>query len=862
MSLTVGARLGPYEILAAIGAGGMGEVYRARDTRLDRIVAIKTSLACFSERFEREAHAIAALNHPHICSLYDIGPDYLVMEYVEGNPLAGPVPLEQALEFARQILDALDAAHRKAIVHRDLKPGNILVTTAGIKLLDFGLAKTHGGVAAGMATVSVPLTGEGTILGTLQYMAPEQLEGKVADARSDIFAFGLVFYELITGKRAFEGPSQASLIASILKEQPRPITEVVPTTPPMLERVLVTCLEKDADKRWQSAREVRHALDWTARQWRTPAAASEPGRKLRLWKAVAAACAVTAVAAIGAAWALRPVPPADPEPMRFQIAPPENGSFEIYVALSPNGRRLAFTAYGTDGIVRIWLRDLKTLVANPLPGTEGAQSLFWSPDSRFIAFGLQGQLKKIDASGGPPQTLCEVSSVVGSGAWNSDGTILFGGRGVGPLHRVPEAGGAAAPVTVVDSGFHSFPSFLPDGRHFVYYRSDPAPGVYAGSLDVKPEEQSSVPVLANVASSAFVRTGSGTDGRLLFLREGTLMAQAFDTGRLALAGDAVPIAERVASVNQYGVFSASRTGALAYRSGSQAANRQLTWLDRQGKVLGVTGELGAHDQPALSPDATRVADRDVVGAGTAGDIWVLEFSRNVGTRFTFDRPVGGSPVWSPDGSRIAFRAGPDLYLKAASGAGDVEVLLKSGGVKTPTSWSHDGRFLLYTDWGAKSGEDLWVLPLEGDRKPISVLRTQFNEFQASFSPDVRWIAYTSLESGRQEIYVRPFTPSGVVVPVAGGKWQVSRDGGNTPRWRADGKELIFKALITGAPMVVDVESTPTFRAGIPKRLFMMSTNPPWVPTHDGQRFLVSMPPQRDVQELITVVLNWESGLTR
>jgi Tol biopolymer transport system component len=840
----------------------MGEVYKARDTRLDRVVAIKTSMACFSERFGREAHAIAALNHPHICSLYDVGPDYLVMEYVEGKPLAGPLPLEQALECARQILDALDAAHRKGIVHRDLKPGNILATTSGIKLLDFGLAKTGSGLAAGLATVSLPLTGAGTILGTLQYMAPEQLEGREADARSDIFAFGLVFYELITGKRAFEGPSQASLIASILKEQPRPITEVVPMTPPLLERVLVTCLEKDPDKRWQSAREVRHALDWTERESRTLAVTSEPPRTLRRWKVVATACAATAVLAIGAAWALRPAPAPESEPMRFQVLPPENGSFEIYVALSPNGRRLAFTAYGTDGIVRIWLRDLKTLVATPLSGTEGAQSLFWSPDSRFLAFGFQSQLKKIDASGGPPQTLCEVPSAVGSGAWNSDGIILFGGRGGGPLNRVSEAGGAAAPVTVAESGFHSFPSFLADGRHFVYYRSAPAPGIYVGSLDVKPEAQSSVPVLPNVASAAFVRTEAAAEGRLLFLREGTLMAQRFDSGRLEIAGDAVPIAERVASVNQYGVFSASRTGALAYRSGNQAANRQLTWLDREGRILGVTGELGAHDQPALSPDGTRLADRDVVGFGTAGDIWLLDFSRNVSTRFTFDRAVGGSPVWSPDGSRIAFRAGQDLYQKAANGAGDVEVVFKSSEIKTPTSWSYDGRFLLYTENGPKTGDDLWILPFEGDRKPISVLRTQFNEGQGSFSPDARWIAYTSQESGRWEIYVRPFTPSGVVVPVAGGKWQVSKDGGTMPRWRADGKELIFKSLITGAPMAVDVRSTPTFSAGIPKRLFPMSTNPPWAPTPDGQRFLVAMPPQRDVQEPITVVLNWDSLLKR
>ncbi len=861
MSLSPGTRLGPYEITGALGAGGMGEVYTATDTRLNRTVAIKTSRASFTERFGREAHAIASLNHPHICSLYDVGPDYLVMEYVEGRSLAGPLPVAQAIEYASQILEALDAAHRKGIIHRDLKPANILVTTAGIKLLDFGLAKAVGTAAAGMVTASVPLTGAGTILGTLQYMAPEQLEGKDADARSDIFAFGLVFYELLTGKRAFEAPSQASLIASILKEQPRSIRDLVPMSTPGLERVLLTCLEKDPDKRWQSARDVRHALDWMARETTPPADAAAPPRTLRRWKVIAAVCAATAALAIGAAVALRPAPPPDPEPMRFQISPPENGSFEIYVALSPNGQRLAFTAYDAEGIVRIWVRDLSTSTARPLPGTEGAQSLFWSPDSRFLAFGLRNQLKKVDASGGPPLTLCDVPSAVGSGAWNGDGTIIFGGRGSGPLTRVSEAGGVAVSVTIAESGFHTFPSFVGDDRHFVYYRSAPTPGVYIGSLDVKPEEQSTVALLPNLAAAAFVHTGAAAGGRLVFLREGTLLAQPFDSSRLALTGEAVPIAERVASVNQYGVFTASRTGVMAYRSGSPA-NRQLTWLDRQGKALGVTGEFGAHDQPALSPDATRLADRDVVGAGTAGDIWLLDLVRNVSTRFTFDRSPGGFPVWSPDGSRIAFRTGQDLYQKAASGAGEAEVVLKSNATKTPSSWSRDGRFLLYSEAGPRTGDDIWVLKLDGDRTPASVLRTEFNENQATFSPDMRWIAYTSTDSGRQEIYVRPFTPSGGAPAGTGGRWQVSRDGGNVARWRADGRELIFRALITGAPMAVDVESSPTFRAGIPKRLFATSTNPPWVPTPDAQRFLVAMPPQRDVQEPITLVLNWDSGLKR
>ena len=430
--LSTGTRLGPYEIIAPIGVGGMGEVYKALDTRLNRIVAIKKGLAPFSERFEREAHAIASLNHPHICSLYDVGPDYLVMEYIEGKPLAGPVDPDEALVLARQILDAIDAAHRTGIVHRDLKPANILVTRSGVKLLDFGLAKASAELAANMATVGGPATGVGTILGTLQYMSPEQLEAKDADARSDIFAFGAVLYELITGKRAFEGSTPASVIASILKGQPQPITQLSPMTSTGIDRVVQTCLEKDPDRRWQSAREVKHALDWVSRDaLATPdhqELKTAGTRSLRLWQAATGAAALAMVGVM--VWANRPPAAPTAVPVRFHIAPPAGASFETYVALSPNGQRLAFSATGADGIVRLWYRDLMNVEPRMLPGTEGAQSAFWSPDSRHLAFGFRNQLKKIDPSGGPPQTLCEVEGPVGSGTWSQEGVILFGRRGV------------------------------------------------------------------------------------------------------------------------------------------------------------------------------------------------------------------------------------------------------------------------------------------------------------------------------------------------------------------------------------------------------------------------------------------------
>ncbi len=864
MPLSAGDKLGPYEILEPLGEGGMGEVWKARDTRLNRTVAIKKSRNHFSERFEREAHAIAALNHPHICSLYDIGPDFLVMEYVEGKPLKGPLPLNEALALAGQMLDALDAAHRKGITHRDLKPGNILVNQNGVKVLDFGLAKFERAPAADGVTQTLPLTSEGSILGTLQYMSPEQVEGKEADARSDIFAFGLVLYELITGKRVFQGSTQASLIASILKDQPRPVSELQPVTPKALDRVVQTCLEKDPDRRWQSAREVKHALEWISLE--APAPAPAPARRQWLWKAVAAAFAVIAVAT---AWALWPKPPAPMKSTRFQFPLPENEDFGLWMALSPDGRNLAFTTTGRQP--GVWIRDLDALESRHLAGTEGAAALVWSPDSRFIAFGAGGQLKKIEVSGGPPQTLCEAGRV-GGGAWSRDGVIIFGGAGQGPLRRVSASGGVPTEITAVDrqrgETFHSAPVFLPDGRHFLYHRAGTpeVTGVYAGSLDAKPEEQKRERLLATRLSAVYTPSQGPVGGRLFFMRDTTLMAQPFDAGRLELTGEPMAVAERLGISGQHGFFSVSPSGALAYRTGASAAGLQLTWFDRQGKSVGTFGELSSDQGIALSADGTRAAVRDEI-VNSLGDIWTLDFARGVRTRFTFRHTPGSNPIWSADGSRIAFTAGNTLdtfYEKASSGAGDEKELLKKPGeIKAPTSWSRDGRFLLYNTFNTpKTQQDLWVLPLEGDRKPVLLLGTTFNESEGSFSPDMRWIAYTSNESGRAEVYIRPFTASG---PSLGeGKWQVSKDGGTLAKWRADGKELIFRAP-NGSPMAVDVTITGTaFQAGVPKQLFALPPNVgDWDVTADGKRFIAAVPPaQQNVQTPITVVLNWEAALKR
>jgi len=856
--LVAGTRLGPYEIIEPIGVGGMGEVHKARDTRLNRIVAIKKSLTPFDERFEREAHTIASLNHPGICSLFDIGPDYLVMEYVDGTPLKGPLPLEEVLTLARQILDALDAAHRKGIVHRDLKPANILVTKSGVKLLDFGLAKVSADLAAGMTTIAGPATGAGAIVGTLNYMSPEQVEGKPVDARSDIFAFGVVLYELITGKRAFDRGSPGSVIAAIVKEQPPPVRELCPATPTGIERVVQTCLEKEPDKRWQSAREVKHALDWVSTQPDDSKRADSPQRSVRWWRiATGVALVAAAGAAISARWPAS-IPVA--EPIRFQVLPPADSTFSTYVALSPDGRHLAFTATGGDAIVRLWLRDLNSLDARALPGTEGAQSIIWSPDSRHIAFGFSNQLKKIDIAGGPPQILCEADSPVGSGTWSPDDIIIFGSRGgAGGINRVSAAGGAVTPLTSPASGTSSFPSLLPR-RRFLYYRRGPVEGIFAGSIDAAPERQPTAPVLLSTHGAAYVRSPGDEAGYLFFVRDRTLMVQPFDEQTLTLKGDAMPI-DRIATVNAYPAFSASSNGRLAYRSGDRSTSRQLTWFDRDGKKLGAVGDPGAHEQIALSPDGKRAAFRDDVGE-VAGDLWLADLTRGISEKLTIDRSLGGFPVWSPDGTRIAYRVFNDVVQKRATGVGDVEVLLRSPIQVTPTSWSGDGRFILLTSIGPSNTLlDIDILPMQGERRAVPFIHTQYSESQATFSPDGRWVAYTSNESGRNEVYVRSFTPPGSPESSAGGRAKISRDGGHSPVWRADGRELIFRSA-SGAPMAAEVTHTSaSFQAGSPKQLFAIP-DVPWDVTPDGKRFLVSLPPPTELPTPITIDLNWEATLKK
>jgi len=726
MPLTEGERLGPYEVLALIGAGGMGEVYKARDTRLDRLVAIKVSQERFSDRFEHEARAVAALNHPHICTLYDVGPNYLVMEYVEGAPLKGPLPLEKAVEYAAEILDALDAAHQKGIIHRDLKPSNILVTKQGIKLLDFGLAKQAAPLKEMDPTRA--LTDQGQIVGTLRYMSPEQLQGKEADARSDLFAFGCVLYEMLSGKRAFDGSSGASVIAAILEREPAPLTSNPNNAGRPLDRVVKRSMAKDPEQRFQTARDLKAALSWVLDQ---PAVVT-PKPSRQMWIGIAS---VTLLLGLVGDWALTHLRQPSPEQgvVRLQINPPDGGQFAfgLYtggVALSPDGRIAAFVATA-NGVTALWLRPLDGAVARLIPGTEGASYPFWSPDGKSIAFFSTGKLQRVDLAGGSPLVICDANRGWG-GAWTSDGQIIFGALGFG-LRRVSASGGTPSPFTTLDASrseaAHLWPLVLPKARFLFWVLSDKLEntGVYAASL-AKPNER--VHLLTTDAKALYA---PGNDGRdyLVWQREGTLVGQEFDAGALQLTGEVRILADRVAMAGA-GLMNATVSGGLLLYNDTGTVN-QFTWLDREGKRLGVVGEPGEYAYVRLSPDGLHVVSARAKPGGR--DLWLLDADRGVASRFTSTPGLKAFPVWSPDGHTIVFASGApfNLFRKAAAGGGDEQRLIQSSYFQYPTDWSRDGRLLLYTEIGTGTGHDLWILPvtpdgrLAPDAKPRPYLRTQF-----------------------------------------------------------------------------------------------------------------------------------------
>jgi Tol biopolymer transport system component/predicted Ser/Thr protein kinase len=875
----------------------MGEVYKARDTRLDRIVAIKVLPAHLAdraelrERFDREAKTIASLNHPHICTLYDTGHqddiDFLVMEYLEGETLAQrlvkrALPIQQVLQYAIEISDALDKAHRKGVTHRDLKPGNVMITKSGTKLLDFGLAKLKQEAAPAniplseLSTAKDPLTAQGTILGTLQYMAPEQVEGKEVDARTDVFAFGAVVYEMATGKRAFEGKSQASLIAAILEREPPSMSSLQPMAPPALDRVVKKCLAKEPEKRWQAASDVCDELMWIAEggsQTGMPAPVA-PSRKGPLGDARLAWLVVVvlflAVLALGS-FAYFQRAREQKQTVRFSVFPPDKWSLagtgqvttgaSAPVAISPDGQRVAFVAASADGKTLLWVRSLDALTAQDLAGTEGATSPFWSPDSRSLGFFAGGKLKKIDVSGGPPIALCDAPDNRG-GTWSRDGVIVFAPTNISALQKVSASGGIPTSATVLvpaELG-HIRPSFLPDGRHFLYSTIAPRSGsggpIYLGSLDSDERK-----LLLNATSANALYT----QGYLLFLRETTLIAQPFDARRLALTGDAFPIADQIrisGSMQPYAYFSASENGALAYQTSTEAGGSQLLWFDRTGKQIGALGDSAAYTDLELSPDGKR-ASVSIPDEGKGRNIWLYDVARGLRTRFTFDPADQLTSIWSPDGSRIVFnsrrKGSLDLYQKAASGAGSEEMLLEDNLDKFPTSWSPDGRFILYVSVGASRSNDLFVLPLTGDRKPFPILQTQFSEPEGRISPDGRWVVYCSNESGRNEIYVAPF-------PGPGGKWQISTAGGYFPRWRHDGTEIFYLAPDNKLMAAVVNGKGAGFEVGAVKPLFatriVFAAGYQYDVSADGQRFLIDAAPEQAASTPITIVLNWTAGLKK
>jgi serine/threonine protein kinase len=867
----------------------MGEVYRARDTRLDRTVAIKVlpthleASPARRQRFEREARAISSLSHPHICVLHDVGRhdgiDFLVMEYLEGETLAdrlkkGALPLEQALRHGVEIADALDKAHRQGIVHRDLKPGNVMLTKSGAKLLDFGLAKLRAPDAPGSAaselsalpTGDKPLTAEGSLLGTFQYMAPEQLEGKEPDARADIFAFGALLHEMATGERAFNGKSQASLIAAILAAEPMPISRLQPLTPPALDRVVATCLAKDPDERWQSAHDLVSELKWIRDGGSTP---TEPAARGMTRERIAWTAAVLVAALAGlvvSRW--RDATREPPRVIQSALLPPPKTSFARGTffdgppVLSPDGRRIVFVLRGEDGRTRLWVRALEDAAAQPLSGTEGATYPFWSADSRSLGFFADNNLKRTEGSGGPPQVVCYAPAGRG-GAWNREGVIVFAGPVGTGLFRVPASGGAPVLATHLDAASretsHRWPFFLPGGRHFVYSvlragssQTEPD-GIFLGTLDSN-EKRQLVMARSNGAYAP--------PGYLLFVREGTLLAQPFDATRGEITGAAVPVADPVQTFPPVAIaaFSVSETGLLAYQPGTVGEASQAVWIDRAGRQSETGMAAGSIGSLRLSHDGRRVAFQ-VEDRQGRGDLWIHDLPRRVSSRFTFDPANDFDPVWSPDDTSIVFSSnrtgGGDLYRKATSGGGADEVLFASDYRKSATDWSRDGRTILFSEFGSTTRQDIWSLSLP-DRKAQVVLQTEFFESAAALSPDGRWIAYFSDESGRQEVYVRPF-------PGPGAKSRISREGGMFARWRGDGREIFFSTS-DGRIMAVDVKTGAAFEAGDPKLLFTTrlrrSLAREYDVTPDGQRFLVAVAPNDDFMPPLTLVQNWHAGLKR
>ena len=891
MAIQAGQRLGPFEILSAIGAGGMGEVYKARDTRLNRIVAVKVLPDHFAEspasreRFEREARTIASLNHPHICTLHDIGHqdgmDYLVLEYLEGETLAqrlqkGPLPLELTLQYAVEIADALDKAHRKGITHRDLKPGNIMLTKCGTKLLDFGLAKLAKGAApvnpeSQLPTMKDAVTAQGTILGTLQYMAPEQVEGKTdqIDARTDIFAFGVLVYEMATGKKAFEGTSQASLVAKILETDPPPVSSLQPMTPPTFDRLVKKCLAKEPDRRWQSASDVCDELKWVMESGLEVARATSGATLLRRTNRRALLLgSVVFLAVMTVAFVLenrmrssqrqaRPI-------ARVVMGPPPSDRLAVGanvepLALSPDGSRLVYVA-SRGGVRQLFVRSIDRFDPTPIPGTEGAASVYFSPDGQSVAFVAQGrpaELKKVSLSGGAPLNLCTVIGPRGA-SWGPDDTIIFTAYTNQGLSKISVAGGTPKPLTVPDRKAgeygHLWPQILPGGKAVLFTIWTGVGGIERARIAVVSLETGKQKTL--IEGGTYARYISS--GHIVYARAGGLLAVPFDLQRLEVTGSPVSIVEGVGMDPNFGAafFSTSAEGSLAYIPGGlSGTDNTLVWVDRAGAGQSLPAPPRGYDTPRISPDGHRIA----VGLnGVNPGLWIYDSPRGTLTKLVEAGVISPYPLWTPDGKRLTFKAPlgdpTNLYWMPADGSGAPEQLTTGESNKWPGSWSPDGRVLAFQVLDPNPAiAVIQLLDLGGGPNAHPFSQSPTSAYGPVFSPDGHWLSYSSNESGRSEIYITPY-------PGPGSKLQISTDGGIEPVWNRNGRELFYRNA--NKLMAVDVKTQPTFSAGKPKMLFDDRYAPAngapanYDVSPDGQRFLMIKASEATTPTQINVVLNW------
>jgi serine/threonine protein kinase len=886
MTLSSGTKLGRYEIRAKIGEGGMGEVYRARDEKLNRDVAIKVLPADLSEnaerlhRFEQEAEAAGALNHPNILAVYDVGvhdrAPYVVSELLEGETLRDLLDERQpatrkSIDYAVQLAQGLAAAHDKGIVHRDIKPDNIFITKdERVKILDFGLAKLVQPSGEDVAQTEIATrkvrTDPGTVMGTVGYMSPEQVRGQPVDHRTDIFSFGAVLYEMLSRRRAFRGDSAIETLNAILKEEPPELSASNTNIAPALERVVWHCLEKSPERRFQSANDIAFALESLAG---VTSHSSQPTllsagphtsssstltRERMIWLGICGLLLV-ALAVLALFYFPRSQPAA--QPVRLALTTSDTATLPARVTVSPDGSRVAFLADNTDGKRLLWVRSMDSLNAQPLTGTEGGSAPFWSPDSRSIGYFANGKLLKVEAAGGRSQGLCEVKELSG-GTWNRDGVILFGGPD--GLHRVSAQGGTPTLVTKIDptEEAHRWPYFLPDGRHFVFLGDAPTTEnhhIRIGSLDSQETQ---------ILFSAVTRIAYAAPGFLLYVSQGALVAQPFDPQKLKVTGEATVVAEHIAvvGVNHEFDFSVSDNGVLAYQTGG--AQSQLAWFDRTGKKLQTVGEIDAYNSVAISPDGQRAAVGMLDADGRNGDIWLLDLARPSKSRLTFDPHSDGDPIWSPDGSQLVFfsnrgvNARLNLFLSTASAAGVDQLLLKSDSDDIPSSWSRDGQSILFTRYG-NMHSSVWLMPLSGDRQPKPLFESPaFDQGTGSFSPNGRFIAYTSNESGRWEVYVRSF-------PLSGDKVMVSASGGALPLWRDDGKELFYLTQ-DGRVMSAEIRSGAKLESSVPQQLFQtrikFTDDYPYAINRDGSRFLINIPAETNDTAPMIVVLNWTAALKK